>query len=67
MKNNNGIKVEGKIITFNGCWYGRKTKYNKEHYYKSHNCRFDNTCGGTEEITAEEFYNVAEKYAKIFL
>ena len=35
-------------------------------YYKSKNVRFDDTCGGTEECSSEEYYEMAEKYAKIF-
>lgn len=61
----NGIDCVG-IVTWNGFWYGMKTRYGKVHYYKSHNCRFDNTCGGTEEISVKEYNEVAEKYAKVF-
>lgn len=62
----NGMGMDGKVITWGGCWYGHKKRYGKTHYFKSYNCRFDNTCGGTEEIMANEFYEIAEKYAKLF-
>jgi hypothetical protein len=54
------------IISWNGCWYGIRKLKTKEKYYKSHNVRFDDTCGGTEEITSEEYQVAAEKYAAIF-
>ena len=61
-----GIQTEGKTFTLNGYWYGMATRYNKQKFYKSHNCRFDNTCGGTEEISAGEFLIAAKTNAKIF-
>lgn len=61
----NGMEMD-KIIEFGGCWYGHAKRYGKIHYFKSHNCRFDNTCGGTIEIKEYEFYKIAEKHAKIF-
>lgn len=54
------------IITWNNCWYGIKKLKRCKKYYKSYNCRFDNTCGGTEEITSDEYNRIAEKYSKIF-
>ena len=62
----NGMEMDGKVIIWGNCWYGHKKRYGKIHYFKSYNCRFDNTCGGTEEILEYEFYEIAEKYAKIF-
>lgn len=58
-------KVES-IISWNGCFYGIKRNKKSEKYYKSHNVRFDDTCGGTEKITAEEYFSAAKKYAEIF-
>lgn len=54
------------IISWNGWFYGIKRNKKSEKYYKSRNVRFDDTCGGTEEITEGEYHNVAEKYTKIF-
>ena len=34
------------------------------HIRKSKNVRFDDTCGGTEECTEEEYLNAANKYFK---
>ena len=62
----NGFKVDGASFTLNGLWYGRITRCGRARYLKSHNCRYDNTCGGTEEISAEEFHAAAEKHAAIF-
>ena len=61
----NGIKMDN-AISFGGYWYGHVKGYGKIHYFKSRNCRFDNTCGGTIEILEYEYYEVADKYAKIF-
>lgn len=57
------------IITWNGYFYGyvrRKVKMNHfNKYYRSKNCRFDDTCGGTEEITSDEYTDAAKKYAEV--
>ena len=34
-------------------------------YYKSKNVIFDDTCGGTEECTEEEYLNAAKKYIEV--
>lgn len=63
------MKVNGKlngIITWNGWYYGFKQLKRGKKCYRSKNSRFDDTCGGTEECTAEEYDRVAEKYYKIF-
>ena len=62
----NGFKIKGACFTLNGMWFGRTIRYGKELYLKSYNCRFDDTCGGTEEISPEEFFTKAERYASIF-
>lgn len=50
-----------------GSWFYGYIELKKENkYYKSKNVRFDDTCGGTEECSSEEYYEMAEKYAKIF-
>lgn len=57
-------------FSFNGMYYGSKSvrtrNGSKEKFYKSHNVRFDDTCGGTEECSAEEFFEVAEEHKKLF-
>ena len=60
-----GKRVEN-IITWNGKFYGiyKTKKFTK--YYRSDNCRFDNTYGTTEEIDLDEYHKIAVKYAKIF-
>ena len=63
--NKNGIKNISDEFTWNGCWYGQ-VRSTKPKYYRSHNVRFDDTCGGTEEITEDEYHEVAVKYAKVF-
>lgn len=63
------MTVRGELkgfISWNGWYYGYKQLKNKNKYYRSRNVRFDDTCGGTEECSAEQYFEVAEKYAKIF-
>ena len=62
----NGIKTNGNEFNLGNFWYASVVRYNKRVFFKSHNCRFDNTCGGTEEISADEFCEAAEKHAKLF-
>ena len=62
----NGIQTENKDFTLNGYWYGKATRYGKTRYFKSKNCRFDNTCGGTEEISDTEYHEAASVNAEIF-
>ena len=54
------------IITWNNKFYGVHETKKFTRYYKSDNCRFDNTYGITEEISLEEYNEVAVKYADIF-
>lgn len=61
--------VHGKIngfISWNGWYYGYIKLKRENKYYRSKNVRFDDTCGGTEECTEEQYHEAAEKYAKIF-
>lgn len=63
------MKVRGELkglISWNGWYYGYKQLKHKNKYYRSRNVKFDDTCGGTEECSSEEYFDVAEKYAKIF-
>ena len=60
-----GITKLTGIVTWNNSWYGYVPgRVNR--YYKSHTARFDDSMGGTEEISSAEYYTVAEKYAKVF-
>ena len=62
-----GINVNEKsVFTWNGFYYGSKKIRNNIRYFKSHSVRFDNSCGGTEEITVDEYTEAAEKYARVF-
>ena len=54
------------IISWNHYFYGIKRTKRGEKYYKSKSVRFDDTFGGTEEISADEYQTVAEKYARMF-
>ena len=61
------VYIDGKVITWNGFFYGYSETESGIKYYKSHTCRFDDTMGGTEEITQEEYIDIVIKYAKIFM
>ena len=50
------------IVSWNGYYYGRKGN----RFYKCKTSRFDDSFGGTHETTAEEYFEKAEKYAKVF-
>jgi hypothetical protein len=52
-------------ISWNGWNYAYREMKSGNKYYKSKNVRFDDTCGGTEECSSEEYFEAAEKYAKI--
>ena len=54
------------IISWNHYFYGIKRTKHGEKYYKSKSVRFDDTFGGTEEISADEYQEAAEKYAEVF-
>lgn len=63
------MKIKGELnglISWNGYYYGYKRMKRKNKYYKSKNVRFDDTCGGTEECSEEEYNEAACKYAEIF-
>ncbi len=61
------IKGELKgFVSWNGWNYGYKPLKSGNKYYRSKNVRFDDTCGGTEECSSEQYFEAAEKYAKIF-
>lgn len=63
------MTVHGKIkgfISWNGWYYGYKQLKRGNKYYRSKNVKFDDTCGGTEECTKEQYFEAAVKYAKIF-
>lgn len=57
------------VFTWGDYNYGYKTLKRKNiHYnvyYKSKNARFDDTCGGTEECSEEEYHQAASKRASI--
>ena len=59
------MNIKG-VITWNGFYYGFVKHKRNNKYFKSHTARFDESMGGTEEITFDEYHEVAEKYAKIF-
>lgn len=54
------------VISWNGYFYGIKRTKRGEKYYKCKSPRFDDSFGGTEEVSADEYQTVAEKYAKMF-
>lgn len=61
------MKVNGVLtgfVSWNGYFYVIKKNNTNQKYYKSKNVRFDDTCGGTEECTEEEYLNAANKYFK---
>lgn len=53
------------LFAWNGYFYGYKQLKRGSKYYKSKNVRFDDTCGGTEECTSEEYFENADKYSKV--
>ena len=55
--------MEG-IFPWNGYFYAtRKGKNgNPDRYFKAKSVRFDDTFGGTEEITLDEYTEAAKKY-----
>ncbi len=61
----NGMNLDN-IISWNGYFYGIKRTKSGERYFKSKTVRFDDTFGGTEEVSADEYQEVAEKYARVF-
>ena len=54
------------IFNWDGYYYGFKQLKRGNKYYKSKNARFDDTCGGTEECSREEFHQAACEYADVF-
>lgn len=64
---NRGIDVdESSVFSWNGYFFGKKNFRGKPYYFKSKNVRFDDTCGGTAEISSNEYQQFAEKYANVF-
>ena len=62
------MTVKGNLkghFTWNGWNYAYKELKSGNKYYKSKNVRFDDTCGGTEECSSEEYFEIAEKYYNI--
>lgn len=57
------MDLEG-VVSWNGYFYGFKPGKHQK-YYKSKTVRFDDTFGGTEEISSEEYDEVAQKYARV--
>ena len=55
-----------RFISWNGWYYCYKQLKHGNKYYRSKNVRFDDTCGGTEECSNEEYFEAAESYAKVF-
>ena len=54
------------VITWNNYYYGIQRTKRGERYFKSETSRFDDSFGGTKEISADEYQAVAEKHAKMF-
>ena len=53
------------VVSWNGYYYGAKRTKDGTKYYKAHTSRFDDTFGGTEEITYDEYDEAVEKYSRI--
>ena len=70
--NNSNIKGKGDnmkemknlkgFISWNGFFYAYKQLKHNNKYYKCKNVRFDDVI----EVTSDEYFEVAEKYARIF-
>lgn len=56
--------MEG-LFSWNGWFYGFTERNHKQHYYKSKNVRFDDSCGGTKECDEKEYHENAVKYFEI--
>ena len=52
------------IFNWGSFFYGYREYKRGNKYYRSHNARYDDTCGGTEEITSDEYSRVAIERAK---
>lgn len=58
-------EIQG-VLPYNGWHYGYKQLKRGIKYYRSKNVRFDDSCGGTEECSEEEYHKAAKEYGKIF-
>lgn len=58
-------KIKG-CVSWNGFFYGYVPYKRGTRYFKSHTARFDESMGGTDEITFDEYHEAAEKYARVF-
>lgn len=67
IKSNRGMNIDS-IIPWNGYFYGiqRSKKLGKpDKYFRAKSVRFDDTFGGTEEITPEEYSIAAKEYHNV--
>ena len=51
------------VINWGHAFYAYRPYRNTQKYYKSGSIRFDETFGGTFEISQEEYMEVAQKHA----
>ena len=57
-------RVRG-VISWNNYFYGFVPYKSGTKYYKSRTVRFDDSMGGTEEVSVDEYNKYAEKFAKV--
>lgn len=64
---NRGLGGLDGFVLWNGFNYARQRGKGShpDRYFKSRTVRFDDSMGGTEEISSEEYFEVAEKYARV--
>ena len=58
-------KVRG-VISWNNSYFGYIPFKRGNRYYRSNTVRFDDSMGGTEEISEDEYYKFFDKYNKVF-
>lgn len=64
LSNSQYDQLEG-IISWNGYYYAYRRLKRGTKYYKSKTARFDDSMGGVEEISSDEYQEYADKYAKV--
>ena len=67
VKASKGINGLDGFVSWNGYNYGRLRGKGAQpdRYFKSKTVRFDDSMGGTEEVSEDEYFEVADKYAEV--
>ena len=54
------------VVSWDGYYYGVRRFRGKTRFYKSKTPRFDNTFGGTYEISQSEYADAVNNYQRVF-